>query len=420
VKVTAEKIDDVNIVISGTIDNNMTQDKVNQLKEQAVKEAKDPSQNMSDEAFQQKAESEILTNFIQAGLEQAGIAIDEILGQPGFKKYEKRDNGLYLEIAVATTPQIDTSVDYTDIIPKFKQPDAAPEEVKARLHQMAVQHAPFTALDNPKAVEHGDVAVIDFEGFLNGEPFEGGNAEKYNLKIGSNSVVPGFEEQLIGMEYGEEKTITVTFPEGYSSKDLAGKETQFKVKLHEIQEQKALKPDDAFAKRILNDEKATLDTLKRKLADQIQSQALSQFYNDELKPLLKKGLLTKFDFTLPNNIVEQEIDAKVTETIELMSPEERADFKDNKEKFHTLRDSLKEEARDTIKIALIVEALAKKEGLEADEQEILSALYYQAMMAGQDAQELVEYYKANNLMTAAKMGLTEDKLFGKILGLDKR
>ncbi len=419
-KVTVEKIDDINFIIRGTIENKMTEAKFAQLKVEAEKEAKDTSDEISDDTIQQKAESEVLTEFIESGLKEAKLEIEDILGQPGFKKYEKRDNGLYLEVTISTNPEIDTSVDYTDIVPTFTQPDAAPEEVEARLQQMAVQQAPFTAIETPKAVEHGDVTVIDFEGFVDGVAFEGGSAEKFNLKIGSNSFIPGFEEQVIGMEYGEERTITVTFPEEYQSKDLAGKESEFKVKLHEIQEQKAIEPDDAFAQKILNDEKATLDTLKRKLADQITAQALSQFYNDQLKPLLIKGLLTKFDFTLPQNIVEQEIDAKVTESIQQMSEEERKAFGEDKEKFHALRNSLRTEAQDTIKIALIVDALAKKEELEADEQEILSALYYQAMMSGQDAQELVNYYKENNLMTAAKMGLTQDKLFGKMLGLDKR
>jgi len=418
--VTVEKIDDINLIISGIIDSKMTEDKFAKLKEEALKETEASSEEISDESIRQKAESEVLTEFIESGLKEAGIDVEEILGQPGFNKYEKRENGLYLEISISTSPEIDTSVDYTDIIPTFTQPDATPEEVEARLQQMAVQHAPFTAIETPRAVQNGDVTLIDFEGFVDGVAFEGGSAEKFALKIGSNSFIPGFEEQIIGMAYGEEKTITVTFPQDYSSKDLAGKESQFKVKLHEIQEQKALTPDDAFAKKILNSENATLDTLKRKLADQINAQALSQFYNDQLKPLLIKGLLTKFDFTLPKNIVEQEIDAKVTERIQQMSEEERKALSENKEKFHALREALRPEARDTIKIVLIVEALAKKEGLEADDQEILSALYYQAMMSGQDAQELVNYYKENNLMTSAKMGLTQDKLFGKMLGLDKR
>jgi len=420
VKVTAERLDDVNIIISGTIEDKMTDDKLAEIKAKAQDELKEGEEALTDEQLQQQAESEILTGFIEAGLNEAGINVDEILGQPGFKKYEKRDNGLYLEVSISTRPTIDTDVDYADIVPEFSMPDAAPEEVEAKLAEMAVSQGTFAAIETPRTTQNGDVTLIDFEGFVDGVAFEGGSAEKFNLKIGSNSFIPGFEEQMIGMAYGEEKTITVTFPEEYQSTDLAGKESQFKVKLHEIQEQKPRETNDAFAKSILNDEKATIDTLKSKLADQITSAALSQFYNDELKPLLIKGLLTKFDFTLPSNIVEQEIDAKVTENIQQMTQEEREAFNEDKEKFHTLRESLREESSNSIKTALIVDALAKKEGLEVDEQEILSALYYQAMMSGQDAQELVTYYKENNLMTSAKMGLTEDKLFGKMLGLDKR
>ncbi len=417
--VTAKKIDDINIIISGIIDAKVTEDKVSELKAQAHKDGKELNKELED-AIQQSAESEVLKGFIEAGLNEAGIDVESILGQPSFHKYEKRDNGLYLEIAVSTSPSIDTNVDYTDIIPTFTQPDAAPEEVDTKLEELALQQGTFAAIDTPRAVQNNDVTLIDFEGSIDGVLFDGGAAEKFVLKVGSNSFIPGFEEQIIGMNYGEEKTITVTFPEDYSSADLAGKEAAFKVKLHEIQAQVPKEINDAFAKSILNDEKATLDMLRAKLADQINSQALSKFYNDELKPLLTKGLLSKFDFTLPANIVEQEIDAKVTERIQLMTQEEKDALNEDKSKFHALRESVRKEAEYSIKKVLIVEALAEKEGMSVDEQEILSALYYQAMMSGQDADELVKYYKENNLMQAAKMGLTEDKLFGKMLGLDKR
>ena len=420
-KVTAEKLDDINIVISGVIDEQTVDAKIAALKAQAPKdENKDTTPEERKQKIQQQAESEVLTDFIEAGLKELGVAVDSILGQPGFKKYDKKDGGLYLEIAVATSPSIDTSVEYMDIIPTFTQPDADPKEVEAKLQEMAVQQAPFSPIETPRKTKDGDVTLIDFEGFVDGVAFDGGSAEKYTLKIGSNSFIPGFEEQLIGMDYGEEKSVVVRFPEDYSSKDLAGKEATFKVKLHEIHEQIPLIPDDAFAQKILNDNEATLDTLRSKLADQITSNALAQFYNDELKPLIVQGLLSKFDFTLPHNIVEQEIDAKVNEQFQQMSQEELDVYKKDKEKFHTLRESLRAVSENTIKKALIVEALAKKEGISVDEQEIQAALYYQAMVSGQDAQELLKYYKENNLMHTAQMSLTEDKLFGKFLGFDKR
>ena len=442
--VTVERLDDINIILSGEVDKKEIEANVAKLeaadkqnkeetKKELDKEMKDDApvgdeldmvndvlNNMGSKNYEKDAEGMILQEFIETGLKTANIPVDDILGQPGFKTYEQRDNGLYLEIQISTAPDINTDVDYSDIIPTFTTPEAPQDEVEAKLKEMAIQQAPFTTIPEPKAVENGDVAVIDFEGFVDGVAFEGGKAEKFNLKIGSNSFIPGFEEQIIGMNYNEEKTITVTFPKDYSSADLAGKDSNFNVKLHEIQEQQYVAPDDAFAQKILNDEKATLDTLKSKLADQINSQALSAFYQNELKPILIKGLLTKFDFTLPANVVEQEIDAKVNERAQNMSREEHEQYKENKDMFQQLRLKVREDAENTIKIALIVDALAKKENISVDEHEIQAALYYQAMMTGQDAEELVKYYKEHNLMTSAKMGLTEDKLFGKMLGFDQR
>ncbi len=421
-KVSVEKIDDINMILIGTIEDAMTQQKVSELKEQAAKIPQQSSDTeptqMSNEQFEQEAGSQILKAFIQEGLQEAGVDVENILGQPGFRKYEKRDEGIYLEILLSTSPFVDTSINYKDAIPAYKKPIADPKKVETKLLEMATQQASFTAIAEPRAVMFGDACVIDFEGFLDGVAFEGGAAEKFNLKIGSNSFIPGFEEQLIGMGYGEEKTISVTFPTEYQSADLAGKETEFKVKLHEIQEQKPLELNDAFGQKILNDATATLETLKGKLADQITADVLTQRYYEELKPKLIEELLKLFSFTLPQNVVEQEIDAKSFEAIQQMDAVEQTRYKDDKALFHALRESVKKAAQNSIKLALIVEALALKENVVVNDQEVLSALYYQAMMSGQDAQELVAYYEKNNLMQSAKMRLTEDKLFGQMLGFN--
>ncbi len=416
-KITVEKIDDINFIISGTVENSAIEEKVAQLKEQAAKEPKNDSS--TDEKFAHEAAGQAFNEFVDAGIKEAKIDVENLLGQPGLKKYEQQDDSVYFEVELSTSPEINLDVEYMDIVPSFTKPIADPKAVEDELTKFALKQAPFVKIKEPKAVENGDVAVIDFTGYLGDKPFEGGSAEKFNLKIGSNSFIPGFEEQIIGMEYNEERTITVTFPKDYQSEELAGQETKFVIKLHEIQEQKAETPDDAFAQRILNDKSATLDVLKKKLADQITSEELSQLYMSELKPKLIEGLLSKFDFTLPNNIVEQEIDAKVREKTKNFTQEEHKPYIEDKEKFRELRESVRNEARDGIKIALIVEALAKKVGIDIDEQEVIAALTYQAMMAGQDAQELIKYYRDNNLMISAKLGLTEDKLFGQILGFDK-
>jgi len=410
VKITVEKIDDINFVMSGNVDNSVIQDKVSQLKKETSKD------ESNDKDIEQNAAGEAFKEFIDAGIKEAGIAVETLLGQPALKKYEQQEDSLYFEVELSTSPEINVDIDYKDIIPSFTKPVANPKEVETKLEDFATKQAPFVKIETPKPVEDGDVTIIDFKGYIDDKEFEGGSAEKFNLKIGSKSFIPGFEEQLIGMEYGEERTITVTFPKDYQSEELAGKETKFIVKLHEIQEQRAETPDDAFAQRILSDTTATLDTLKEKLAEQITSEEVSKIYMAELKPKIIQGLLEKFDFTLPNNVVEQEIDAKVSEKSRSFSEEEHKMYQEDKGKFMELRESIRDEARASIKTALIVEALAKKEGVDVHEQEVHAALGYQAMMTGQDAQELVQYYEDNNLIHSAKMGLTEDKLFGIMLG----
>lgn len=439
--VKVEKLDEINILLSGEVDNSIVEANAQKLKDDAAKLKEETKKELANEMkdddlvednmvedvlksldkdnYERDAEGMILQEFIETGLKNAGVPVDDILGQPSFRKYEKRENAIYLEVQVSTSPTINTDVEYMSVVPKYTKPKAPKEEVDAKLEEMTIQQGTFTAIKEPKAVENGDVTIIDFEGFVDGVAFEGGSAKEFKLKVGSDSFIPGFEEQVVGMNYGEEKTISVTFPVDYSSADLAGKVSDFKVKLHEIHEQTPVVADDAFAKSILNDETATIDTLREKLADKVNSQLLSNVYNEELKPKLIAGLLTKFDFPLPSNVIEQEIDAKINEQAQRMSKTDHDAIKDDKEVYQKLREGVRQEATDSIKIALIVDALAKKEGVEVHEQEVLSALYYQAMMTGQDATELAEYYKKNNLMTSAKMGLIQDKLFGQMLGFDK-
>ncbi len=413
--ITVEKIDDINFIMSGTVENSVIEERVAKFKE----EAKNQENQESEENIEQEAAGLVFKDFIDAGVKEAKLDVTSILGQPGLKKYEQLENSIYFEVEVAIGPKINVDINYDEIAPKYTRPTADEDTVKSKLEEFAKKQAPFTKLDNPKTIELGDVAVIDFTGYIDNVPFEGGSAEKFNIKVGSNQFIPGFEEQLVGMNYNETKDVVVSFPKDYSGEDLAGKEATFVVKLHEIQEQKAVEINDAFAQKVLQKPEATLETLKKQFEEQVTAEELSQMYMRELKPKIVTALLEKFEFTLPNNIVEQEIDAKVREKTRDFNEEQHKAYMEDKGKFAELRESVREEARKSIKMTLIVEALAKKEGIDVHEQEVIGALGYQATMMGQDAEALVQYYRDNNLMTSAKMGLTEDKLFGVILGFDK-
>lgn len=429
-EITIERLDDINIIMRATVSNDVIEKKAIEIEKLEAnsptkakpKETKATENSLNDpenDTFEQKAQSQLLKDFINDGIKEAGIDINDVLGQPGFKKFEKQEGFIHFEVGISTSPVIDTDIDYTDIIPEYTRPQASSKDIEAKLLELSVQQAPYTKLETPRAVLNDDVVVIDFKGYMDGKAFDGGTADGFTLRIGSNSFIPGFEEQIIGMEYAEEKTITVNFPIDYNSPDLAGKETQFAVTLHEIQEQKAMQIDDMFAKKLLNAQDATLDSLKEKLSEQLSSQELSKLYNSQLKPQVLEGLLKKFDFTLPTNIVEQEIDALVNEKMQKMTKEELALQKDDKEKFHALRDSVRGAAQKSIKSALVIDALARKEGIQVGDEEVTAALNYQASISGQNADELIKYYKENNLMTSAKIRFIEDKLCSEILGLYK-
>ena len=429
-KVTVKKVDDANVILSGIIENSTIEENIDKMAVQAGKEMKVDGfrkgkvpphvvKKLHGDKLIQDAEGEALKAFVDAGIKEAGINTSDILGQPSFRKYDKKDSGIEVEVEVSTRPKFEAE-GHMDVLPDFKRPKASKKEIDEKLGEIAAGNAPYTKIKRKRMVRDGDMTLIDFEGFVDGVAFDGGKAEKFNLKIGSGQFIPGFEEQLIGMKYDEERTINVTFPKEYQSAELAGKEAEFKVKLHEIQEQVPAELNDELAQKLLQgEENATLEMLTERVKTQIEQTEISKLYNEELKPKLVEALVEKFDFALPNNIVEQEIDAKINAKAQQMSEEELQTYKDNPEKVDALREELRADAQASVKATFIVDALAKKENVSVDDQEVSQAIYYEAMMSGQDPQEVIKYYQENNLLPAVKMGMIEDKLFGKMLGLDK-
>ena len=428
-KVTVNKIDDANILVEGTIENSVIDANVDKLAKEAGKQMKVDGfrkgkvpphvvKKLHGDKLRQDAEQDALKSLMDEGIKEAGIAAKDIIGEPMFKKYDKNDNGIDVALEISLRPDVKLE-GYEKVVPAFEKPEAEEKEVEEKLSEIAKQQAPFEKIKRKRMVRDGDTVIIDFEGFVDGKAFDGGKAEKFSLKIGSGQFIPGFEDQIIGMKYDEEKTIEVKFPEGYQSDELAGKDAEFKVLLHEIQEQVEPEINDEFAQKLLQDEKATVDTLKEKLSEQIVQEKVSKLYNEELKPKLIEALVGHFDFALPNNIVEQEIDAKVNAKAREMTEEELNEFKENPEKIEALREEVKEDAVNSVKATFIVDALAKKEAVDVNDQEVSQAIYYESMMSGQDPEQVIKYYRDNNLLPAVKMGMIEDKLFGKLLGLDK-
>jgi len=168
-------------------------------------------------------------------------------------------------------------------------------------------------------------------------------------------------------------------------------------------------------KKLLGDENSNLEKLEKEVEEQIRSEKMTKLYNDELKPKLVEALVEKFEFDLPESVVSQEVELALRNKVQQMSEDEIAELRDNEEKVNELREELRADAAKSVKATFIVDALAKKEGIEVTDQEMMQTIFYEAMSMGQDPQQTFEYYKKQNLLPAIKMAMIEDRLLTKLL-----
>lgn len=263
------------------------------------------------------------------------------------------------------------------------------KDVEHELGHMAEHNARLVSIED-RPVEKGDIAVIDFEGFLDGKPFEGGKAEKHELEIGSNTFIPGFEDQVIGMKIDEEKDLNVTFPEDYFSKDLAGKPVVFKVKVHEIKHKELPKMDDEFAKDV--SEFDTLEELKNSIKEKIQKENEDKAkYETEDNAI--KAVCDGVELEIPSGMIETEVDNMVKDV------EQRLQYQGlTLEQYYALsgkpeavmRDEMKETAEKNVKSRLVIEAIIKAEDIKPEEKEVEEKLKEMAKNYQKTEEEMLQ------------------------------
>jgi len=427
--ITATKTDEANASVVATIDASDIEKNIKKAAKEIAKTAsvdgfrkgKVPVariKQMYAEQLQQDAENQAVQEVLEAAKKELNINSADIISEPMFKKFDKVEDKIETELIISLRPTIEAE-GYEELAPKYEKPMVEESEIEEKLKTILESNASYAPLKEARALKTDDQAKFDFVGKIDGVEFDGGKAEGFELVIGSAQFIPGFEDQMVGMNIDETKDITVTFPEDYQSTELAGKKAVFTVTLHDIKEKAEATLDDEMVKKLIpNDDKATAETVKEKIKEQIESEKVSKLYNETLKPELIEALVAKYDFALPQNIVDQEIDAQINAKAKEMSEDELAEYKDNDEKINELRESVRETATNSVKATFLVDFLARKEGIEVNDQEVSQTIYYEAMMSGQDPQEVIKYYQENNLLPAVKMGMIEDKLFSKIIGID--
>ncbi|WP_418185082.1 trigger factor [Aliarcobacter vitoriensis] len=422
----ANRVDEANVEITATLSKDLIEKNLDKVAQQAAKtmniqgfrKGKVPvavvKQRYADKLLED-AQGEAVRKVLNEGLKQLDIKNSDLIGEPNITKFDKKDNGsVEIEISVACKPQIDLG-DYKSLVPNVKDIEVGIEKIDARLTEIASSSAPLEKISRKRAVKDGDYAVIDFEGFVDNVAFEGGKAEKYPLHIGSGSFIPGFEEQVIGMKYEEEKDVVVTFPKEYQAKDLAGKEAIFKVTLHEIQEKAAPELNDEFAQKMLPNEKdVTIDTLREKIKEQMVAQDKATYYREEVKPTFLEALVEKINFALPKTVVEQEVNFALNNKIRTMSEEEINELKEDASKVEKIREELKSDATNSVKATFIIDALAKAESVDVTDQEVTQVLYFEALQMGQNPQNVIKQYQEAGYLPAIKMSMIEEKVTSKL------
>ncbi|MCD7774571.1 MAG: trigger factor [Clostridiales bacterium] len=277
-------------------------------------------------------------------------------------------DGVELSCKVTVKPEIEIG-EYKGLKAEKETVTVTAEDIDKELKNRQEQNARIIDVDD-RAVENGDIAVIDYEGFNDGVPFEGGKAESYDLEIGSGQFIPGFEEQIIGHSIDEEFDINVTFPEDYGAEDLAGKEVVFKIKINGIKVKELPEIDDEFAKDI--SEFDTLDELKADIEKSITEERQKKADNDFESALLDM-VTESVQGEIPQCMIEKAIDDMIHD-MDYRLQMQGLDFATYMQYMGMdeayVRETYKEQAEKNVKLMLAIEKIAALENVEATEEEL--------------------------------------------------
>ena len=307
----------------------------------------------------------------------------QIVAQPRVEINSVTEDAIEYKFVLVTKPEVELGK-YNGFNIKKEEVTVTDEEVDEALINMRKRYTENVNKDGK--VEDGDIAVIDFEGFDNGVPFEGGKGEDYSLKIGSNTFIPGFEEQIIGMSKGEEKDINVTFPEDYHSENLKGKPVVFKVKVKEVQEVKLPELDKDFFEDLGMEGIEDAESLKKQLKENIEARKTQEVENKYIDELLEAAA-GETKVSIPHIMIHDELDRMLKQYEERLKMqgitlEMFYQFTNSDEK--ALKDQLHGEAEKNVKYRLMLEAIAEKENIQISDEE-----------ASKEAEDLAIKYDMN-------------------------
>ena len=306
----------------------------------------------------------------------------------------KKGEGFTVTINVTCYPEFEVK-DYKGVEIETVNADVTDEDVEKELQNKAKVNARMVEVDRP--AENGDTVLIDYEGWVGDEKFEGGTAERQPLKLGSGTFIPGFEEQLVGASKGEDRDVKVTFPEEYHAEELAGKEAVFKCKVHEIKEEELPEIDDDFVKDISDFD--TLDEFKADLRSNLEKSAAAKAESQMKNSVIEK-VFEANEIDIPDVMVESEIDSMMSEFDQQLRGQGMdldTYFQYVGKTAEDFRKEVKEDAYKRVKTRMLISKIAEQENFEVSNDEINTELENMAKQYGLEADKLREMIGAENV-----------------------
>ncbi len=339
--------------------------------------------------FGQSVRQEIAGEVMQRNFVEAIIA--EKINPAGRPQFVAKSNEDGKDLEFEATFEIYPEVELKDI-EKIKVERPVVEVTDKDLEEMFVtlQNQHKTWKENKRKSKKGDKLTIDFLGRVDGEAFEGGKAEGFELELGAGRMIPGFEQDIIGMKAGEEKTITVTFPEDYHAENLKGKEAEFDIKVIKTEGPVLPEVDEDFAK-LFGVEEGGVDALREEVRKNM-TRELNHAVKAKIKEQVIEGLLEANEVDLPSALVAQEVDVLRQQAMQRFAGQ-----MDPKNMPELPADMFEEQAKRRVKVGLLLGEVIKQNELKVDEAKV-DELIETAASAYEDPQEVIEYYKSNKEM----------------------
>ena len=337
------------------------------------------------ESLYQDALDFILPDAYANAVEEAGInPVDR--PEIDIEKLEKNEP-LVFTAKVTVKPEVELG-EYKGLEVSKEDTNVTDEEIEQQLKESQERMAELTVKEDGQ-VENGDTAVIDFEGFVDGEAFEGGAGNDYSLEIGSNSFIPGFEEQLVGAKTGEQKDVEVTFPEEYHAEELAGKSATFKVTVNEVKAKELPELNDEFAKE-LDEEVEGLDALRTKMKENLKAEKENASETQMRDQLVQKAAENS-TVEIPQAMIDSEIDRMMQDFEQRLSQQgmnKELYFQFSGQDEDALREQMKADAETRVRVSLTLEAIAKAENMEVTSEDIDKELEKMAGQFNMDAEQI--------------------------------